>query len=145
MSNNQPRNKFCISLHKLNSILAFVVLFIIGFMAANQLYYNKPDVVDALVLIPTLLFVLIALPFVFFKVTKNYPNISIHNGTIYYNNFFQKHEFNASNSKIYLERKFMLDFLVITDYKKTTYINIHDIDEDFYNKLLAVTNKPRRI
>lgn len=133
-----------ISTQKLNEFMVLLILFAIGNMAFIQLYFGKYDFFEGGVLILTFAFCLLTLPIVFIKLIRNYPLLLVENQFIYYKNIFQSYRFDLTLTKIYLERKYLLDFLVITDNNKTIHININEIDEDFYNKLLTVKNKFRK-
>lgn len=133
-----------ISTQKVNEFMVLIILFTIANIAFIQLYFGQYDFIEGGVLILSLLFCLFTLPIVFIKLIRNYPILLVENQFVYYKNIFQSYKFDLNNTKIYLERKYLLDFLVITDYSKTIHININEIDEDFYNKLLTVKNKTRR-
>lgn len=133
-----------ISTQKVNEFMVLIILFTIANIAFIQLYFGQYDFIEGGVLILSLLFCLFTLPIVFIKLIRNYPILLVENQFVYYKNIFQSYKFDLNITKIYLERKYLLDFLVITDYSKTIHININEIDEDFYNKLLTVKNKTRR-
>ena len=140
MQNNNQNKYKLLTPNKINQIIIFVVLFVVGVLSINQIYYNKLDLIDSFVLYTSLIFSATTLPIIFLKLVSNLPKIEVQNGIIEYKNIFQNYKFIIKQSQVYFEKKYLIDFLVIKDNSKSVYILTSELNEDFYQKLFGVKN-----
>jgi len=110
----------------------------IGIFALNLFLNSQIDIVEKVFLGLSIIVSAIISPLLFLKIINNYPNLTIKNGSIYYNNLFQSSIFIKSQTNIYLERKYNIDFLVFADRNQKVYVLVSEINEEFYHELIGV-------
>jgi|GEM_PF-4109987 len=123
---------------KVNLILTLAILMAIGIFALNLFLNSQIDIVEKVFLGLSIIVSAIISPLLFLKIINNYPNLTIKNGSIYYNNLFQSSIFIKSQTNIYLERKYNIDFLVFADRNQKVYVLVSEINEEFYHELIGV-------
>lgn len=125
---------------KLNLIFTLLIVVVIGVFALNLFLNSQINILEKVFLGLSIIVSSIASPLLFLKIINNYPYLSIKNGNIYYNNLFQSTTFIKSQTNIYLERKYNIDFLVFADKNQKVYVLVSEINEKFYQELIGVKN-----
>lgn len=125
---------------KINLIFTLVILVVIGIFSLNLFLNSQVQIIEKVFLGISIILTAITSPLLFLKIINNYPNLTIKNGNIYYSNLFQHSVFIKSQTNIYLERKYNIDFLVFSDGSQKVYVLVSEINEEFYKELIGVKN-----